>query len=47
MVMHLEINDTTAVRHLMETFSNYYPYLKIEFFQQFFLFDVALRPVGS
>lgn len=32
--MHLEINDTTAVRHLMETFSNYYPYLKIEFFHK-------------
>lgn len=30
--MHLEINDTTAFRQIQETFSNYYPYLKIEFF---------------
>ena len=31
-VMHLEINDVTAFRQLQETFSNYYPYLRIEFF---------------
>lgn len=30
--MHLEINDATAFRQIQETFSNYYPYLEIEFF---------------
>jgi len=30
--MYLEINDNTRLREIEETFSNYYPYLKIEFF---------------
>jgi len=30
--MYLEINDNTSLREIEETFSNYYPYLKIEFF---------------
>ena len=32
--MHLEINDNTTLREIEETFSNYYPYLKIGFFSQ-------------
>jgi glycerol-3-phosphate O-acyltransferase len=32
--MHLEINDNTSLREIEETFSNYYPYLKIEFFNK-------------
>ncbi|KAA9035659.1 hypothetical protein FW778_20765 [Ginsengibacter hankyongi] len=32
--MHLEINDNTSFREIQETFSNYYPYLKIDFFHK-------------
>ncbi len=32
--MHLEINDNTSFREIQDTFSNYYPYLKIEFFHK-------------
>jgi hypothetical protein len=32
--MHIEINDTTTLRHIQEVFSNYYPYLQLEFYKQ-------------
>ena len=32
--MYLDINDNTRFRDIEETFSNYYPYLKIEFFHK-------------
>lgn len=32
--MYLEINDNTSLKEIQETFSNYYPYLKIEFFRK-------------
>jgi glycerol-3-phosphate O-acyltransferase len=32
--MHLKINDNTSLREIEETFSNYYPYLKLEFFHK-------------
>jgi glycerol-3-phosphate O-acyltransferase len=30
--MHIEINDNTTLRQIQETFSAYYPYLKLEFY---------------
>ena len=30
--MHIEINDTTTIRSIQDTFSNFYPYLQIEFY---------------
>jgi glycerol-3-phosphate O-acyltransferase len=30
--MHIEVNDKTTLRYIQETFSDYYPYLQIEFF---------------
>ena len=32
--MHIEISDQTRLSEIQETFSNYYPYLKIEFFHK-------------
>jgi len=32
--MYLEINDKTTLREIQEVFSNFYPYLKIEFFSK-------------
>lgn len=32
--MYLEINDNTSLRDIQRTFSNFYPYLKIEFFKR-------------
>lgn len=32
--MHIEINDSTSLRQIQQVFSNYYPYLKIEFFSK-------------
>ena len=32
--MHIEINDNTTLRNIQETFSDYYPYLQIEFFKK-------------
>jgi hypothetical protein len=31
--MHIEINDNTALREIKDVFSNFYPYLKIEFYR--------------
>lgn len=33
MSMHIEINDTTTIRSIQETFSNFYPYLQIHFYR--------------
>lgn len=30
--MHLEINDTTTFKEIQEAFSNFYPYLQLEFY---------------
>jgi len=30
--MHIEINDNTSIRGIQETFSNYYPFLQLEFY---------------
>jgi len=32
--MYLEINDNTTIRHIQERFSDYYPYLQIEFYRK-------------
>lgn len=32
--MHIEINDNTTLRYIQETFSDYYPYLQIEFYNK-------------
>jgi glycerol-3-phosphate O-acyltransferase len=32
--MHIEINDNTTIRYMQETFSDYYPYLQIEFYRK-------------
>ena len=32
--MHIEINDNTTLRHLQDVFSDYYPYLQIEFYRK-------------
>ena len=32
--MHIEINDNTVLRDIQETFSDFYPYLKIEFYNK-------------
>ncbi len=32
--MYIELNDNTPLREIQEVFSNYYPYLKIEFFKK-------------
>ena len=32
--MHFEINDNTTIRHIQERFSDYYPYLQIEFYKK-------------
>ena len=32
--MYLELNDNITLREIQETFSNYYPYLKIEFYSK-------------
>jgi glycerol-3-phosphate O-acyltransferase len=32
--MHIEINDNTTLRHIQDTFSNFYPYLQIEFYKK-------------
>ena len=32
--MYLEINDNTPFKEIQETFSRYYPYLKIDFFRK-------------
>jgi len=31
--MYIEINDNTTLREIKEVFSNFYPYLKIEFYR--------------
>lgn len=31
--MHIEINDNTTLRHIQEIFSDYYPYLQMEFYK--------------
>lgn len=31
--MHIDINDNTALRHIQEIFSDYYPYLQMEFYK--------------
>lgn len=30
--MYIEINDNTAIRHIFQKFSDYYPYLQIRFY---------------
>ena len=30
--MHMEINDNTTIRQIREKFSDYYPYLQLEFY---------------
>ena len=32
--MHIEINDKTTLRHIQEIFSDFYPYLQIEFYNK-------------
>jgi len=32
--MHIEINDNTPLREIKEVFSNFYPFLKIEFYRK-------------
>jgi hypothetical protein len=32
--MHIEINDNTTLREVQQVFSNYYPFLKIDFFSK-------------
>jgi glycerol-3-phosphate O-acyltransferase len=32
--MHIEINDNTSMREIQEVFSEFYPYLKIEFYRK-------------
>jgi glycerol-3-phosphate O-acyltransferase len=32
--MHIEINDNTTLRHIQDVFSDYYPYLQIEFYKK-------------
>jgi hypothetical protein len=32
--MHIEINDNTSLRAIQQVFSDFYPYLKIEFFSK-------------
>lgn len=32
--MHIEINDNTTLREIQQVFSNFYPYLKIEFYSR-------------
>ena len=32
--MHIEINDNTTLREIKETFSDFYPYLQIEFYSR-------------
>ncbi len=32
--MHLEINDKTSLREIQKVFSDFYPYLKIEFYSK-------------
>ena len=32
--MHIEINDNTTLRYIQEIFSDYYPYLQIEFYNK-------------
>ena len=32
--MHIEINDNTTLQDIQETFSAYYPYLQIEFYNK-------------
>lgn len=32
--MHIEINDNTTIREIQETFSDYYPYLQIQFYNK-------------
>jgi hypothetical protein len=32
--MHIEINDTTTPREIQEVFSNFYPYLRLEFYSK-------------
>lgn len=32
--MHIEINDKTTLRYLQEVFSDYYPYLQLNFYKQ-------------
>ena len=32
--MHIEIHDNTVFRSIQDTFSNFYPYLKLEFYKK-------------
>jgi len=32
--MHIEINDNTSLREIQKVFSDFYPYLKIDFFRK-------------
>jgi glycerol-3-phosphate O-acyltransferase len=32
--MHIEINDNTTLRHIQDVFSDFYPYLQLEFYKQ-------------
>lgn len=32
--MYIEINDNTKLRNIQEVFSNFYPYLKMEFYKK-------------
>ena len=32
--MHIQVNDTTTIRSMAETFSDFYPYLKLEFYNR-------------
>ena len=32
--MHIEINDNTTIRSIQETFSDFYPYLQLEFYKK-------------
>jgi glycerol-3-phosphate O-acyltransferase len=32
--MHIEINDNTTIRSIQETFSDFYPYLQLEFYNR-------------
>jgi hypothetical protein len=32
--MHIEINDNTTLRHIQDVFTDFYPYLQIEFYRK-------------
>ena len=32
--MHIQVNDKTTIRSMVETFSDFYPYLKLDFYSR-------------